>query len=142
MRYSFLLVFLLFFIVGCSGTRPDNIGLKTGKFIDCPESPNCVSTFANTEDAKMDPISFSGSAQEAKAKLLQILSDTKRTNIIVDQDNYLHVEFTSAFFRFVDDVEFFIDDKSKKIHFRSASRLGYSDLGANRKRMDAIVSAW
>ena len=62
----------------------------------------------------------------------------KRAKIITDEGDYLYAEFTSLIFRFVDDVEFSFDDGNKLIHFRSASRLGYSDLGANRKRMEEI----
>ncbi len=52
----------------------------------------------------------------------------------------MHYEFTSFLLRFVDDVEFLFDDETKTIHFRSASRTGYGDLGANRRRMEEIRS--
>ncbi len=58
----------------------------------------------------------------------------KRSRIVISEKLYLHVEFTSAFFRFVDDVEFLLDDEKKLIHVRSASRVGNSDFGVNRKR--------
>jgi uncharacterized protein (DUF1499 family) len=61
-----------------------------------------------------------------------------RARVVKDEGNYMHAEFTSRIFRFVDDVEFVIDDAHKVIHFRSASRLGYSDFGVNRKRMEEI----
>jgi uncharacterized protein (DUF1499 family) len=62
----------------------------------------------------------------------------KRANIVTEQEHYIHAEFTSAIFRFVDDAEFYIDDAQKVIHVRSAARLGYSDFGVNRKRMETI----
>ena len=62
----------------------------------------------------------------------------KRTKIIIREDNYIRAEFVSALFRFVDDVEFYFNDASKTIHLRSASRVGSSDLGVNRKRMEQI----
>jgi uncharacterized protein (DUF1499 family) len=62
----------------------------------------------------------------------------ERTNIITETDNYLYAEFTSKLMGFVDDVEFLLDDSAKVIHVRSASRLGQSDLGVNRKRIEAI----
>ncbi len=64
----------------------------------------------------------------------------KRARIITAQKGYIHAEFTSFLFRFVDDVEFVLDEGSKTIHVRSASRVGYSDLGVNRKRVEAIRS--
>lgn len=63
-----------------------------------------------------------------------------RTKLIEEDDTYLHYECTSLFLRFVDDVEFVFDDEAKLIHFRSASRTGYGDLGVNRRRMEDIRS--
>jgi len=74
--------------------------------------------------------------------LKKIIAGMKRAVIISETNTYLHIEFTSAFFRFVDDVEFFVDDTEKKIHVRSASRIGYSDFGVNRGRVEKIRSAW
>lgn len=71
-------------------------------------------------------------------KLTAAIQSMPRRKIVIATENYLHVEFSSAIFRFVDDVEFFLDDATQTIHFRSASRLGYSDLGVNRKRMEEI----
>ena len=62
----------------------------------------------------------------------------KRTSIITQKDNYIHTTFKSRIFRFVDDIEFYFDDKEKLIHFKSASRVGRNDLGVNRKRMEEI----
>ena len=66
----------------------------------------------------------------------------KRATVIKESPHYLHVEFSSLLFRFVDDVEFFLDDMEKLIHIRSASRVGYSDLGVNRRRVDKIRAEW
>jgi uncharacterized protein (DUF1499 family) len=62
----------------------------------------------------------------------------KRSRIVKTEDTYIHAEFTSAIFRFVDDVEFYLDDTAKTIHMRSASRVGKSDFGVNRKRMEKV----
>ncbi len=61
-----------------------------------------------------------------------------RIKLVEEEDSYLHYEFTSLLFRFVDDVEFLFEDATKTIHFRSASRVGYGDFGVNRKRMEEI----
>ncbi len=66
------------------------------------------------------------------------MSELPRTKIITESENYLHVECTSFLFRFVDDLEILLDDQQKLIHFRSASRVGYSDLGVNRQRVELI----
>ena len=114
------------------------IGIVNGKLNPCPKSPNCVSTQATDNKQKVDPIQFSGSIDEAKDKIINIIGSLKRSKIITNKDNYIHAEFRTAIFKFVDDVEFLFDDSEKIIHFRSRSRLGYSDMGVNRKRMETI----
>ena len=64
-----------------------------------------------------------------------------QANIVDAGKNYLYAEFTSTIMGYVDDVEFLYDAASSVTHVRSASRLGYSDMGANRKRIEAIRNA-
>lgn len=115
------------------------IGLIDGKLYPCPNSPNCVSTQAVGGIHKMAPIPFSGSVSEAKNKMLKIVKTLKRIKIISDEDYYVHIEVRTAIFRFIDDVEFLFDENAKVIHFRSRARLGYSDMGVNRKRMEKMT---
>jgi uncharacterized protein (DUF1499 family) len=119
--------------------RPSNLGVIDGRLAPCPDSPNCVSTQAHDAAHRMEPILCSGSARDAMKKIKTIVASRPRAKIVTENENYLHVEFTSGLFRFVDDVEFLIDEAEGKIHFRSASRAGYGDLGVNRKRMQAFV---
>ncbi len=86
----------------------------------------------------MTPLHFAGPSEQAIGRLKAILAAMPRTKIITATGEYLHAECTSPIFRFVDDVEFLVDPASRTIHFRSASRVGYSDFGVNRKRMEAI----
>ncbi len=72
------------------------------------------------------------------SRLKKVILSKPRTSIIEEKPNYLRAEFTSRIFRFVDDVEFLFDDSLKYIHVRSASRIGRSDLGVNRKRIEEI----
>ncbi len=67
-----------------------------------------------------------------------MIGSLPRTRLVEEDESYLHYEFTSLLLRFVDDVEFLFDDETKTIHFRSASRTGYSDLGVNRRRMEQV----
>ena len=133
---------LCLFMSCCSGTRPATLGIKEGRLSPCPKSPNCVSTQDTDEEHRIDPIRYTGTKGQAKKRLVQVISSMKRSEIITDEGDYIHAEFTSLIFRFVDDVEFSFDDANKLIHFRSASRLGYSDLGVNRKRMEEIRKAF
>jgi uncharacterized protein (DUF1499 family) len=126
----------------CSGRRPETLGVTDGKFAPCPDSPNCVSSQSDDPDHVIEPLRYEGTPQAAREQLLSVIRKMKRVNIIIEQEHYLRVEYTSAVFRFVDDVEFFFDPSKKLIHVRSASRIGYSDLGVNRQRVEQIRTAF
>ena len=139
----FLVAVAGLYLMSFSAKAPDNLGHMNGHLADCPDSPNCVSTQADTEQHQMETISYTGSQADAMTRLKSVISDSfGRAKLVEEQDHYLRYEFTSLIFRFVDDVEFLFDDSLKKIHFRSASRVGHSDLGANRKRMQKIVDSF
>ena len=114
------------------------IGVKDGKFQPCPKSPNCVSTQSEDKKHRMEPLSYINNLEEAKTKIKDIIGSFKRTKLITEDDNYLHFEFRTATFKFIDDVEFYFDDSSKLIHFRSAAQKGYLDFSVNKKRMKKI----
>jgi len=138
-KIQILLIWLLV-LTGCSGTKPE-LGITDGHLMQCPKTPNCVSSHAKDEKHFIQPILFIGSSQEAQSRLLEILIEWKGTKIVVSQDNYIRAEFTSKVFRFVDDVEFYFPETGTKeltIHSRSASRVGKSDFGVNRKRIEQI----
>lgn len=86
----------------------------------------------------MPPLRYPGSAEEARKTLLNVLQSSRGVRVVEVEDVYLHAEFTTLLFRFVDDVEFLIDPVAKLVHFRSASRVGHSDLGTNRRRMSDL----
>jgi uncharacterized protein (DUF1499 family) len=136
---SFLSLGIL--IAGCTGARPMNLGVHDGKLAPCPASPNCVSSQTNDKDHAVEPIPFTGTSAETMADLKKILSGMPRARTVTTTETYLHYEFTSALFRFVDDVEFWLDESARTIHLRSASRVGYSDLGVNRKRIESLTVA-
>jgi uncharacterized protein (DUF1499 family) len=123
-----------------AGNRPTNLGVKDGKLTACPNTPNCVSSQAPDADKEhyIAAIAYSGSAAEAMAKLKSIVQGMERSEIINETNNYLYAEFSSALMGFVDDVEFYVDEAAQAIQVRSASRLGQSDLGVNRKRIEEI----
>ncbi len=136
------IVMLIILIAGCTGMRPANLGTKDGKLLPCPSSPNCVSSQSIDRGHAIEPLSFPGTVAEAHAGIKKIILGMKRSRIVSETDYYIHAEFSSAVFRFVDDVEFWFDESAKLIHVRSAARLGYSDLGVNRKRVEDIRSRW
>src|SRR5262245_66437572 len=104
----------------------------------CPSSPNCVSTQAQDEGHAITPVHYRKSRAEAKEALKEVIRSLPRSKLVEEDEYYLHYEFTSLLLRFVDDVEFVFDDEAKTIHFRSASRTGYGDLGVSRARMEQV----
>jgi uncharacterized protein (DUF1499 family) len=127
---------------GCSGVRPATLGVKDGRLAPCPLSPNCVSSQSIDKEHAIEPLIYAMSTLAAHDALKKIILGMKRAEIITDSGVYIHAEFTSAIWRFVDDVEFYFDEKAKTVHIRSASRLGKSDFGVNRKRMGSIRALW
>jgi len=136
-----LVILAMFVFLGCASKMskmPRNLGVTDGKLAPCPTSPNCVSSQADDEKHRVAPLSLAGTPAETMRRITSVLVETPRVSIITRTDNYLHAEFRSALFRFVDDVEVYIDEDEGAIHFRSASRTGYSDFGVNRKRVEAL----
>ncbi len=121
-----------------AGTRPDNLGVYSGRLAPCPSSPNCVSSYSQNAEHGITSLSYDSEPAMAIANLKQIIESMPRTDIIKEDENYLYAEFTSKIMGYVDDVEFYVDKDANVIQVRSASRLGESDLGVNRKRVETI----
>jgi len=117
---------------------PDGLGIKEGQLGDCPDTPNCVCSQSEGSH-KMEPLHFQGEAAAAKTALKNVLAK-KHIRIAEEQDNYIHAVATTPIMRYQDDLEFLLDPAAKTIHFRSASRLGKSDLGKNRARLTEIFA--
>ncbi|MCX7700315.1 MAG: DUF1499 domain-containing protein [Gemmataceae bacterium] len=118
-----------------SSRRVGTIGVVDGRLHPCPNKPNCVSSQATGAHA-IELFRFDGPPTRAWQCLIEVLRGFPRCRIVTQTDCYLHVEAWTPIFGFVDDVEFLLTDDA--IHLRSASRLGYSDLGTNRRRAEAI----
>jgi uncharacterized protein (DUF1499 family) len=108
--------------------------------LSCPGTPNCVSTEATTESQRMAAIPFRDSPEAAQARARAALLAEARTVIVAEEPGVLRAEATSRIFRFVDDVVVVIDADARVFRFRSASRVGKSDLGVNRKRMTRVAA--
>lgn len=125
-------------LAACAGERPNNLGARGGVLAACPASPNCVSSQAGDEKHRIAPLAFTGDPDAAFARLKLVLGRRGDTTIIDERAGYLRAELRTTLF--VDDGEFLLDRAHKVIHLRSASRLGYSDLGKNRSRIEEIRS--
>lgn len=123
-----------------AGKRPTYIGIRERKLAACPKSPNCVSSQAPAEDNlhNIAPLPYDSTPEQALVTVKTVIQSLPRTQIVTETQNYLYAEFKSALMGFVDDVEFYVDEGEKVIHVRSASRLGQSDLGVNRNRIEEI----
>ena len=106
--------------------------------LSCPKTPNCVFSQAKDPQNYIDPLTFSDSLKLAKEYLFQVLVSMEGAKVVFQNQSYWRVEFTSKWWKFIDDVEFYFTDYGSLIHFRSASRTGYWDLGVNRRRMEKI----
>ena len=121
-----------------SGKRPNDLGVKGGRLKPPPRSPNAVSSQSEDLSHAIAPLTYTSSAQHAMETLVKIVETTPRTRIIARTADYLYAEYSSALMGFVDDVEFWFEPNSKIIHARSASRLGHSDFGVNRARIEDV----
>ena len=104
----------------------------------CSSLPNCVSSLATNRAHRMPPIGFTGPVEAAQERLLRVIRQMPRSEIVKDEPGYLAVIFRSKVFGFVDEAEFDFDEKSGEINFRSGARTGYYDFGVNRSRLEEI----
>lgn len=122
--------------------QPDGLGVHDGRLAPCPATPNCVCSQDDAPGHAIEPLRFDDSPEAAWDRLRRAVRAQPRTRIVEESERYLHAEATTRLLRFVDDVEFLLDRGGRQIHVRSASRLGYSDLGVNRRRVEAIRTAY
>ena len=138
-------------VLSWSSKRPATLGVTAGRLAPCPATPNCVSSQSTDDEHRVEPFSISGAdenidrsqrAKEQFTRLAAVIGEFRGVKIVRQTDDYLHAEFTSRLFRFVDDLEVYLVPAAGVIHCRSASRVGKSDLGANRQRIEAIRKVW
>ncbi|MGA7578876.1 MAG: DUF1499 domain-containing protein [Desulfobaccales bacterium] len=122
------------------GNSGIGVGIVEGRLAPCPHKPNCVSSQAAARDQQhyIEGLTYSGEPGQARERLEGAIAGMKRAQVVVRAANYWRAEFRSALWRFVDDVEFLFDDNARRIDIRSAARVGYSDFGVNRRRMEEI----
>ena len=119
---------------------PEDLGAKNGMLGGCPDSPNCVSSASPSSDEQHSIAAFAiqGDAQAAWAALVKTVEGLERTEIVTNESGYLQAVQTSALMRYNDDFEFLLDSGAGVIHVRSASRVGYGDMGVNRDRIEGV----
>ena len=127
------------------GQPPTDLGLRDGRLKPPASTPNSVSSQADLwpghvqqADARIAPLAFGDAPAAAWARLAARIAEMPGAAIVEQRDDYLRAEFTTPWLKFVDDAEFWLDPEAGRVHLRSASRLGRSDLGANRARIEAL----
>lgn len=126
---------------GCGGRMPEDLGPQGMKLGVCPASPNCVSSAATDEEHAIAPITIVGDADAAWTSLANTVAALPRTQVVKQEGGYLQAVQTSALMRYRDDVEFLLNRTGGVIEVRSASRVGYGDMGVNRGRIEAVRAA-
>lgn len=121
-----------------AGSAPAGLGPVDGRLGKCPARPNCVSSQALDDPHRIAPFAFSGTERDAMARLARVIAAEPGGRIVEQRPDYLYATFQTPVMGFVDDVEFLLQARDRTIDVRSASRLGYSDLGVNRKRIEAL----
>ena len=121
-----------------AGRRPDTLGARDGRLRGCPRSPNCVSSEARDDAHRVEPLGLGGDPAEGWRTVVEVVGALPRTRIVTREEGYVHAECSSPLLGFVDDLELQLRADEGVVAVRSASRLGYSDLGVNRKRVDDL----
>jgi uncharacterized protein (DUF1499 family) len=133
------LYFCFLLSASCAAGEP---AAKTNQVMHCPDSPNCVSSLSTDKAHFIEPLQYAGSLTSARRRLINILQDMKRVHLAKIEAQYIHAEFRSLIFRFIDDVEFYFPSEENIVHIKSASRMGYYDFGVNRRRVERLRSAF
>ncbi len=133
-----ILLLVLFLAANKNSAVPPNLGVKDGMLAPLPDSPNAVSSQTDQVDKRVEPFPYSGDLAQTKSLVKKATAEFGGAQILVEKPDYLHLVFTVSLIPFKDDVEFFFSEKDRVVHYRSASRVGYSDLGVNRKRYERL----
>jgi len=134
-----LLIIGYFFILGVLSKSGKPPGILEGRLTPCPNKPNCIcSEFLLNEQHYFPPLNLITGQERAAWEELQAAITRQGGKITEANERYIAARFTSTIFGFVDDFEARLDSMNHQIEFRSASRVGRSDFGVNRKRVKTI----
>lgn len=136
--FAILLTLTITLILPGTALASSSLGVNNAHLSSCPASNNCVVSQGADAKHAIDPIVYHVDRNAARETLLKVLAVVPRTEVIEQTDNYIHALAKSRIFKFIDDVEFYLPANESVIHMRSASRVGESDLGVNRRRLEQI----
>lgn len=138
MKHLFWVIPLCIVIIAFwkNNTVPNRTGLKNNKLYPCGWTKNCINSRSKNNEDAIDPIKFE--SEDILNKIELFFKQNYNSNLINKTPSYLHIVVSTSFWHFKDDVEFLVDQDQKIVEIRSASRLGYSDMGVNRKRIEKL----
>lgn len=132
---SLMLVTILW---GCSGNPAERHNSESSGFLDCPDTPNCVSSLAKNPKYRVEPFKLKKDPETSWDIVHKTVGSLSRTKIVSANKSDIHAECRSMIFRFVDDLTLHLTPSNGIIHIRSASRIGHSDFGVNRRRVENL----
>ena len=132
-------------LTACGAGSPNLRSSVTGDLAACGSAPRCVSSQETREGFQIAPLRYTGSPVDARAKLTRVLKrmEPQGYTVVSSEGDYVYVTYTTGIMKYVDDMEFVFSQKERGvIHVRSSSRIGYADLGANRKHVEEVRTAY
>ena len=133
---SLMLVTILW---GCSGNPAERRNSESSGLLECPDTPNCVSSLAKNPKYRVEPFKLKSDPKTSWDIVHKTVASLSRTKVVSeDNSDNIHAECKSMIFRFVDDLTLHLTPSNGIIHIRSAARTGYSDFGVNRRRVENL----
>lgn len=136
-----ILIGLYFSGLSVSSRKQPDLGMLNKQLRACPPSPNCVSSEQPDAGVFVEPLKVMTTADDAWRNAKKVITDNGGM-VMNERKGYLHAQFVTSFMRYIDDIELRLDENQRVIHIRSASRVGHSDMGANRARVTKIRMAF
>lgn len=133
---------IVIYMVVKNNLTPKNLGVNNGKLSKMPNKPNAVSSQTDDKDKKVEVLEFKENLEDSKEHVIMAIKTYGNAKIIKNENNYIYAVFTTGKMKYHADVEFYFDESEKLIQFRSASRIGYSDMGLNRERYNKLIEVY
>ena len=129
-------------------SAPTDIGVRDGRLKPPSSTDNSVTSQAalypdhpQRSYSTIAPLALRGDGSATLAKIKTIVEAMPGARVVSSTPDYIYAQYTTQLMKYVDDVEFWFDPAAYVVQVRSASRVGKSDLGVNRKRVEAVRAA-
>jgi uncharacterized protein (DUF1499 family) len=137
-----MLIAVAFSAIYFQNSRAPELGVVSGKLMELGSRPNSVASQTADEQKRVLPLAMKESAEATHKAIKAAIKQYGGAEIITETSDYIYAVFTTPLMKYHDDVEFYIDSIAQQVHFRSASRAGYSDRGLNRQRYEALAKSY